>query len=264
MPRIVGITIPAGLEIVYNRTLKMYDLAVHCNIGKNPRFLTRARKVSIRELSALYNVAYAWASLSGDARDEWGFAANVLGWHGYNLYVQDKVYRILNGIGGSADPSYYHQFKVGHIGIAAPASSAEIRYSNQHRFYPPGALYICSKTALTASGPSPSVQVILQVHRYYSGQNLQDDYAIDLPLSEGWDKRFVDVPQKKGFEGRWEVRIVLTDVTGDLWFDNLWVQFNGADQNPDPFCDNIVKWYEMIDKGEGVVVESIYPTGGAL
>jgi hypothetical protein len=57
---------------------------------------------------------------------------------------------------------------------------------------------------------------------------------------------------------------VLTDVTGDLWFDNLWVQFNGADQNPDPFCDEIDKWYEMVDKGEGVVVESIYPTGGAL
>lgn len=264
MPRIVGITLPAGIDIIYNKTLKIYDLSIFCNIGKNPRFLPRERKYSIREMSSLLSVAYSWAHLTNDQREEWQYAADVLGWHGYNLYVQDKIYRILNGIGGSAIASLYHQFKVGHVSISAPSTSAYILYSNQHRFYPPGTFSLCSKTNLTASGPDPFIVIVLEIVRYYSGQNLYDDYEIELPLVEGWDKRLTNIVQKIGYEGRWNVGIILNDVIGDFWFDNLWVDFNGVTKNPDPFCDDITKWWEMIDKGEGVVVESVYPTGGAI
>jgi len=264
MPLVAGIVLPAGIDIIYNKTLKMYDISVHCNIGKNPRFLPRYRRYAIRELSWLLTIAYAWANLTDSKREEWNFAANVLGWHGYNLYVQDKAYRIKNAIGGDAEPDIYHQFKVGHVGIGAPSSSAEIMFADRHRFYPPGEMSICTKTNFVASGDNPSVKIILQVHRYYTGQNLQDDYEIDLPLIKGWDKSIVKVFQKIGYEGRWEVRIVLTDVVGDLWFDNISVLFNGTDQNPDPFCDNVIDYWEPANVGAGVSFGSIYPTGSAL
>ena len=121
----MGITIPAGLEIIYNKTLKMYDISVLCNVGKNPRFFPRDKKQTLREVTYLFTIAYAWSFFSEATKNEWNLAANIIGQHNYNLYVQDKSYRIKHGIGGNATPSLYHQYLVGHIGITAPATSAK-------------------------------------------------------------------------------------------------------------------------------------------
>lgn len=264
MSLIAGITLPPGIEIIYNKTIKMYDLSIHCNVGKNPRNFPRARKFTLREISYLFNIAYSWAQFTQDQKDEWMYAANILGWHGYNLFVQDTSYRKKNGIGGLATPELYHQYFVGHIGIDAPSNSAEIRYSNRHRFYPPGTLALCYHSNLVSAGGSPLCQLLLDIHRYYLGGDHVDTYAIDIPLVSTWDKQVIHIPQVIGFEGRFEMRLVLTDVTGDFWFDNVTIQFNGTDQNPDPFCDDVPNNWEIVDQTAGVTIESVYPLGSAL
>ena len=119
MALVMGITLPAGVDIIYNKTLKMYDISVMCNVGKNPRFFPRSKKLTLREVTYLYQIAFAWAQLSEEIKAQWNQAADVLGWHGYNLYVQYKSYRLKNGIGGDATPSIYHQYLVGHLNISA-------------------------------------------------------------------------------------------------------------------------------------------------
>jgi len=260
----MGITLPAGLEIIYNKTLKMYDISVLCNVGKNPRFFPRDKKMTLREITYLYTIAYVWSSFSQETKDDWMFAANVIGQHGYNLYVQDKSYRLKNGIAGDATPSLYHQYFVGHINIHAPASSALIAQYNPHSVNFPASFEICFKTNLVASGANPYACFKFTWTRYTSGQNIDSVETIDLPLVSAWDKRKKFITPYSGTRGKWMIELVLNDVQGDIWFDNVFVQYSGEIKNNDPYCDDVVKWWKAVHLPSGAKLESLYPIGGAL
>lgn len=262
--KVMGITLPAGIDIIYNKTLKMYDISVMCNVGKNPRFFPRSRTYTLREVTYLFQIAYAWSALSDAIKEDWNFAANVLGWHGYNLYVQDRSYRIKNAIGGSATPSLYHQYLVGHLHIASPASSALIAQYNARRVNFPASFEMCFKTALTASGADPYARLKFTWTRYYLGQNIESTEVIEIPLISDWDKRKKYIPYKKGIRGRWRLEIELNDVEGDLWFDNIYSMYGGEVKINDPFCDNVEYYWKGVSLPEGATLQSIYPTGDAL
>ena len=264
MALVMGITLPAGVDIIYNKTLKMYDISVMCNVGKNPRFFPRSKKLTLREVTYLYQIAYAWSLLSEEIKAQWNQAADVLGWHGYNLYVQDKSYRLKNGIGGDATPSIYHQYLVGHLNISAPASSALIAQYNSRRVNFPATFGLSFKTDLVASGPQPSARFKFTWTRYYVGENIESTEVIELPLVSGWTNEIKSITQYKGIRGRWRVELELVDVTGDIWFDNVEVLYSGEVKINDPFCDDVVKWWKGESLPEGVTFETIYPTGSAL
>jgi len=264
MALIMGITIPAGLEIVYNRTIRMYDISVMCNVGKNPRFFPRSRFYALKEITYLFTIAYVWSAFSDDTKAEWGFAANITGQHGYNLYVQDKSYRIKHAIGGDATPSIYHQYLVGHLKIEAPASSALIAQYNSRRVNFPASFEMCFKTNLVADGGDPYAKLKFTWTRYYSGQNIESTETINLPLVSGWDKVKKWIQYYKGIRGRWRLEIELNDVTGDIWFDNIWAEYSGEIKINDPYCLDVVKWWRGVSLPAGVTFETIYPTGGAL
>lgn len=264
MALVMGITIPAGLEIIYNKTLKMYDISVMCNVGKNPRFFPRSKKYTLKEVTYLFTIAYAWSFFSDSLKDDWSFAGNVIGQHGYNLFVQDKSYRIKNVIGGNADPSFYHQYLVGHLKIEAPASSAKITQYNSTRVNFPASFELCYHTDLTADGPDPYVRLKFIWTRYYLGQNIESTETIELPLISGWDKKKQWITYLKGIRGKWRMELELNDVTGDIWFDNIFAMYSGEIKVNDPYCEDVVKWWEGTDLPEGVTFETVYPQGGAL
>jgi len=259
MPRVYGITIPAGVEVIYNKTLKMYDFRVHCNIGKNRRFMPRSRKLRLRSFTKLYQVANAWHSLSGAQKDAWYSAADSVGLRGYSLWTQDKIYRLINNIVGNATPSIYHQYKVGKIDIGGVATNTEIR---QHHVTPislPADFKISYKGDLTASGGSPSVKAILRTLRYSGGQNIVEDHEIDLTLSQAWETLELNIPVKQGIMAEWDIIIKLIDVTGELLFDNVFVEFDGEVKTFDPFCSDVTDNWQKTDVPAGVSFESIYP-----
>lgn len=264
MVLLMGITIPAGLEIVYNKTLKMYDISVMCNVGKNPRFFPRSKKMTLREVTYLFQVAYAWNALSDEVKAEWNYAANIIGQHSYNLYVQDKCYRIKHEIGGNATPSIYHQYLVGHLSVQAPATGALVAQYNKRRVNFPASFEIGFKSDLAADGPDPYARLRFIWTRYYGGQNILSTETIDLPLVSGWDKRKQSIFYHKGIRGKWQLELELHDVTGDFWFDNLWAFYSGEVKANDPYCEDVIKWWEAVNLPAGANLETVYPTGGAL
>lgn len=258
MARVYGITIPAGLEIIYNRTLKMYDVAVFCNVGKNRRFLCRRTKYNLKQFTKLFSVAYAWNALSQAVKDAWYSAGDASGINGYALYTQDKIYRIMNSLAGSATPSVYHQYKIGHIKIESPANSAKLTEQHITACVLPADLKISYRSNLTASGGSPSAKIIFKTLRFYSGQNIEEEHEISLDLIHAWETKNLNIPVKDGIMGNWSISVELNDVIGDLYFDNLNLTFNATIQNHDPFCDFFPKYFIQDDVGSGVTVESIY------
>jgi hypothetical protein len=264
MALVMGITIPAGLEIIYNKTLRMYDISVLCNVGKNPRFFPRSVKYNLSEISWLFSVAYSWSLLSDDDRNNWKLAAEVIGQHGYNLFVEDKCHRIRNGIAGNAVPSIYHQYLVGHLNIDSPATGALVAQYNSHRIYFPASFEICAKSNLVSAGADPYAKLKLTWMRYYSGQNIENVETIDIPLVAGWANYTKNVTTQAGTKGRWQIEIDLNDVTGDLWFDNVFVTYSGEIKLNDPYCYDVVNWWKNVNPGSGITFNTIYPTGGAL
>jgi len=286
MALVMGITLPAGLEIIYNKTLRMYDISVFCNVGKNPRFFPRDKKYTLREITYLFNIAYIWAAFSQEVKDAWKAAAEVIGQHGYNLFVQDKSYRIKNGIGGNAEPSIYHQYLVGHVNLQSPASEALIAQYNTKRVNFPASFEICRKTNLTgffgnllledgskleteagdylANEGTGTAKLKFTWTRYTQGQNIESVETIDLPLVSSWTKETKNITQYSGIRGKWRIELELEGVTGDLWFDNFIVTYSGEIKTNDPYCEDVVKWYKNVNPTSGLTFETIYPTGGAL
>lgn len=258
MPRVYGITIPPGLEIIYNKTLKMYDISVFCNVGKNRRFLSRKTKYNLRDFTKLYQVAYAWNAFSQAVKDNWYAAGGASGINGYALYTQDKIYRLMNFLAGNATPSIYHQYKVGHIEISAPATSAKYTENHITPIALPATLDVNYYADLSASGLDPYAKIILTTLRFISGKNITENHVINLDLSTVWKAGTVTVPVAGGISGIWSISIELNDVVGDLYFDNLFCEFNGTIQNHDPFCDFFPQYFTVDDAGSGVKAESLY------
>ncbi len=264
MPRIMGITIPAGLEIYYNKTLKMYDFSLFCNIGKNPRFMTRSRYYRLKEISYLFQIAKSWSEFGSAERQAWLDAGDVPGMNGYNLFVQDQAYRIKNVIGGFATPSLFHQYLVGHVNLSGAATSLLIKQSKNDKPTFPFTFQLSRKSSLVSAGANPYAKLILYLNRYYGGQNITDEHTIDIPLSSSWATQSLEVPLPLGVAANWEIYLALNDVQDDLWFDNVWVTYNGVINNTDPDCDEIGLSWEQVSVPAGAIVESVYPLGGAL
>jgi hypothetical protein len=264
MALVMGITLPAGIEIIYNKTLRMYDISVLCNVGKNPRFFPRSKFYTLKEITYLFQIAYAWNLFTDEVRADWATAAAIIGQHGYNLYVEDKSYRIKHVIGGNSTPSIYHQYLVGHLKVESPASGALVAQYNTTRVNFPATFELCYKTDLTAAGDNPSAKLKFTWTRYYQGQNIESVEEIILPLSQAWIQDSQSVTQYTGIRGKWRLELELVDVTGDVWFDNVMVTYSGEIKVNDPYCMDVVRWWKNVNPGEGLTLETIYPTGGAL
>ena len=264
MAHVMGITLPAGWDIIYNKTLRMYDISVMCNVGKNRTWWPKKKKLALKDITYLYQIAYAWANLTDDEKAEWNYASNVIGQHNFNLYVQDRSYRMKNEIGGVASPSIYHQYLVGHLNIQEPASSCKIAQYNSRRVYFPASFEICSHTNLTAVGPNPYCRYRFVWYSYSVGRTNENIEVIEIPLVKGWDKQKKYIQNTGGRAGKWRVEVELNDVTGDMWFDNPWVLYNGEIKINDPYCLDVVKWWKGESLPDGAILETVYPIGGAL
>lgn len=260
MARVYGITLPAGIEVIYSKTLKMYDVRVHCNIGKNRRFTTRKQRYALRDFSKLLSVAYRWSFLSDPQKAAWNTAADEVGLIGYALFTQDTIYRIMNGLAGVATPSIYHQYLVGHIELSGAANNCTITQHHVTAITLPATLKISYKTYLTADGADPYAKLVLRYIRYWGGKNIYEEEEINIPLSHAWDRQTANISVPQGVIGEWDIRLELNDVQGDIWFDNVILEYGGDIESWDPFCENINNFWVPTDVPSGATVESIYPT----
>jgi len=258
MARVYGITIPAGMEIIWNSAINMYDISVFCNVGKNRRFLTRKEKYQLKDVSKLLGVASVWHALSQAQKDAWYSAGDVSGINGYALWTQDKIYRLMKPIGGNAVPSVHHQFRIGHIKIEAPDNSAELTEHHITAFDHPCTVKISYRSDLASVGANSYARLVFTYIRFISGQTITENQEISFDLSSGWSDEEITIIIKEGHIGGWKISLDLNDVTGDLYFDNLFVEFNATIQNRDPFADFFPKYFIQDDVGSDTTVESIY------
>lgn len=258
MARIYGITIPAGIEIIYNKAIKMYDIAVFCNIGRNPSLMPRSKKVRLKEITKLYQVAYKWASLTQAVKDAWYLSADVMGQNGYALYTQDKCYRLMNSLPDDAVPSIYHQFFVSHIKIQAPATNCLLSEFHLSPYSNPTTMSINYRCDFVDSGGVGSAKLRFTGTRLTGGQNIEDVFEIELWSLDEWINDSVNITIGQGVIANWKIQLICDNVEGNLYFDDIFVEYDATIQNNDPFCDNFPSTFSQDDVPAGVSLEAIY------
>jgi len=127
--RITTLNVPADLREKYERILAALERFFYPRLARKPRFLSRARRQALLGVTYMFYASDLWRQKSEAEKQEWKNAAEKCGLNGWQLYLKDKVYRLMNNIPGDAVPSIYHQFKVGHIKLVnmAPQTQHEFR-----------------------------------------------------------------------------------------------------------------------------------------
>ena len=225
------------------------------------RFLyNRAGLKALPGISLLPQIGVAWKALSDDDKEYWDYAANVMGLHGYNLFVKDKAYRIMNDIAGNAEPNYYHQHLIGHLEIPEGAGSVLLRQSGSLYFSFPCTMRLRRKTILSADNGNGEFIKVRFKYQYDSGagEQTQTD-EIELNQASGWDCQLMRITQQFGAIGTWTFEIETNNLKGHLYFDNFWVENPVGITTLDPYCVKVEKYWDKVVFPSECTLETIYP-----
>lgn len=259
MTVVTGTTIGGGLITPDQLINRRYFSNLLASVTKKR---TKYSRIELKELplrSSLIEASTAWNALSSGDKTLWQNAALVCGLSAYNLFIQDKVYRIINNLAGNAVPSTLHQYKVGHLYLPNSSGYFVLKQVGTNVFTFPASLHLHKKTVLTDENPSNGYIKVTFKYKYNDGggEQTQTD-ELTLSLNEDWASVTVPITEKVTQTEHWELLIQGNYLHGDLWFDNLYVTAVDGYVNFDVNCDQCNRYFFYVIKPNNSVIESVY------
>lgn len=213
---------------------------------------------SLIEQSQFPTIAEAWNSLSDAMKLRWESAGSWSFQSGWDLFAQDTSYRMTNHISGLGDPSDYHQFKVGHIHIGAPATSIIIKQP-----FPLGKgrtfdMSINFMSKLVSVGAGSYASLFLNFYIYENGEYYWASEEVSF-YENGWWSFNGDSYDLNGVDIR-EVymSIEVHNMQGDLYFDGVSLVSEDVNLANDYNCNNIDTSWQAVSVPATAFFESIY------
>lgn len=265
MPIVEYTTIGGGLIDKDKEAMKRYYMLQRSAVTKQRTKYSRADKQALADNSYIGLISEAWNALTDGERADWKTAGLVCGLDGYNLFTQDKAYRIKNSIAGNATPSIYHQYLVGHLHIDEGAGDCHFKQANTNIFTFPATLYIRFKTALLAD---PANGEFIKVRFKYEydeggGPTWQTD-ELSLSLSQSWNNQSLAITEHTGLTGEWSFEIETHAVKGDFYFDDFFVETASGIITRDDNCEQVEKRWQLVKYPAGATIATLYPQNDAL
>lgn len=243
MARTSYVQITPDLEKAFKSCLQSGDRYTFPRIIRKHAFLGRARVSFLRRAEMVSQCAATWKAFSQEERDDWIAAAAVQGMRGYNLFVQDEVYRIKYGIPGQATPDLKHQYKVGRIVIESPSKAIRLAQYHPSSYYVqrkvagtksqyqpvevrelfslPLTISVNAKSILESAGEFPSARFYAEVYHNYQGRTLTTVLECDFDLSSDWKSYTATLSGVIGMARGYNLYIDIQDCTGELQVDNI-------------------------------------------
>lgn len=276
---------------LYWRSLQPGDRYSFSRVRKKIALLSRRKKAGVSERSLLPQCSDAWALFTEEQKTAWSSAGGQTGLNGWRLFVKDKCLRIKNDLAGNSTPDLLHQALVGKIHIESPATSIKITqihprnyyvykkiYGTKSQYQPvlitedlalPFTLSLNYKADLEASGDNPSAKFYARFWYSYQGRNLQSDLEIPLDYFCDWQYAEAVLTSLISIVIRYDLYFELTDLQGDLYFDNVKAEHSGQNWVRDTYCNDInqgfTKNYYQIPKHwagvnvpDGTYYESVF------
>jgi len=287
------INIPAGLEKLYKNNLQSGNRYIFPRIVRKHKFISREKKSLLYYRQMVTLCAEYWKELSQGDRDLWIEAAGYSNQRGYNLFVQDTVYRIKYGIPGLATPDNLHQFKVGRIVIEAPSDAIRLAQFHPYSYYIqkkvagtksqyapvevtepftlPLEISINYKSYLEAAGANPSATFYAEIYHNYQGATRTTTLALPIDLASDWTNVSDTISSVIGEPIGYALFIDIQDCTGELQFDDVKAVHSSVNWVRDYKCNAIdvsfTKQFYQVPRNwvpqiisDDAWFDSVYPT----
>lgn len=249
--------------------------------------------VKLTTRSLLPQITEFWQALTEPQRAAWKAAAAQTGMNGWNLFVQDTAYRIKYGIGGVAVPSIYHQYKVGHIEISAPAEKVILAQWHPNRYYVskkmrgnttlredvainenltlPLVVGCSYRSNLTATRADYRARFFARIYSSWQGRTIETEAGFDIELAQDWTRELRTITSVTGKVRSYDLWIELDGVRGWFEWDNVRAYHNGTNYARDSRCSDVnnelskvnyqieASWEEQF-LPTGTAFDSVYPT----
>lgn len=293
MAKIGALEVPPALLVLWNQLFTVSDNRVYGAVRKIGYLSSRRKVTNLTTKSLLPQIKELRNSLTIDEVNDWKTAAAAGGQNWWNLFVADTSYRIKYGIAGIAHPSPLHQYKVGRIEIAAPATRVKLvqyhpvlYYINKkmsgsttirenvaitEKLLLPLTIGLSYKSSLGSNGTSPKAEFYAIIFSSYQGRTIETKIGFDFNLSQEWTSATAIASEVIGVARSYNLYFELTDVTGFLEFDNIKAIHTGTNYARDKRCNDVnneltstnfqieKSWEELIlPTGSGF--DSIYPS----
>jgi hypothetical protein len=265
MAKVSYIQISPELAPTYFKGLRSADRFQYSRVVRNTNLLSRTLRKAIPQRSLMPVCSPIWAAQSADQKLAWKNAAAESGLTAWQLFLKDYALRQTYGLPGLATPSLLHQGAVGNLHIESPASNLKIRQDHpgsyyvsrkitgtrsmyspvliQEKFSLPLTLTVNYSSNLEAAGPNPSAKLYARIWYAYQGRDLYYDLSIDFDLAHDWVQRTAQCDSLISYVIGYTLFFELTDVVGDLYFDNLFATHNGFNWCRDSHCDQIAQGF---------------------
>ncbi len=260
MSTVTGTSIGGGLISSDRKINRRYFSGILANVTKKRLLYRRGELKTLPTLSVLPEAADAWNLLSSGDKSLWEDAGFYCGLGGYNLFIQDKIYRIVNSLSGNASPSVYHQYLVGHIGIDPSSGHFLLRQVGVDLVSTTPTLNLSYKTALVSeNGGSDYLKVRFKYEYLLASVPTFETKEISLNLSQTLVSISEAITLQDNQTGHWELEIEGDLINGDFWFDNFFVQDVNGILTKDPYTlIPDLKFFRLI-LPEGITAGGIYP-----
>lgn len=297
MAQTAALEIPPELLELFQKLVSTTSNRRTGSVRKHGYLQSKKKILDLTTRSLLPQISELRAALSPTEIVNWKAAAAEGRQNYWNLFVQDTAYRLKYGIAGLATPSTLHQYKVGRVEIAAPATRVLLTQYHPPKYYVskkmPGntslredvAVYEkltlplqigCSyRSNLTGVGPTPKVRFYAIVKSSYQGRTIENEFGIDIPLSTGWARQTATLSEVIGTVRSYDLFIELSDVQGSFEWDNVLARHSGTNYARDFRCNDVnneptrvnfqieASWEELFLPATAGF-DSVYPSDGTL
>jgi hypothetical protein len=261
MAKVKFISIPAGLEEFFNKSVQSSDRFVYSTVRMINPFTSRKKKSGLTQKSQLPLCSSLWENFDTTTQNLWKACGAITGLTGFRFFVQDKVLRLKNFIEGESTPSLLYQSSVGRLHVESPATGLLITQLHPLEYYVlrkktgkatmysavkiveefvlPLNIYINYKTNLTAISGGYSARFYAIIYSSYQGRTIETPCDIDFDLVTDWKSASVGIGEVIGLVRGYALFLELDGVRGDVWFDCVQAVHSGQNWVRDRNCNNI-------------------------
>src|SRR3989304_4989441 len=257
MSKTTGTTLGGGLISYDRRINKRFFSVTKANVTRKRLKYTRNEIKTLPSLSNLSESADAWNLLTEEIKADWSDAGNECGLSAYNLFFQDKIYRIINNISGNATPNLLHQYKVGYINIPESSGHFLLRQNSSFNFNYPAYFYVNAKTDLTDEDPGNGYLTFRFKYNYLDGATeYTQTTELNVSFSSDWTAYNTSVIQNFPQNEHWESAAALVIVLGIAALVFVIVFSALLLINNDPYCNKQGLSFFRLIVPEGVYINN--------
>jgi hypothetical protein len=245
----------------YFSILRSGDRFISSRVNRKVGLMSVRRKKGFSQKSLLPFCALEWSYKSEADKLLWKTAGSFCNLSGWQCFVRDQCYCVINNIEQSPNPSEYFQGLCGKLEIEAPANELKIFQPHPYQYY------VSQKVVGTKSMRSPvlvteklvlPLQIGLTyladlekthedgfakfyaiVRRLYQGNNIDEVLEIDLILKSGFNTVTAQLDSVLGQYTSYSLYFHLYHLTGRLLVDNIKSIHSSQNWCRDASCQDI-------------------------